>query len=242
MIISAKMRASAERCTLKWLGANSFRTSYYPYAEEVLDYADRQGVLVIDETPAVGLHPSLGDMGDAGARTFGPGTIGEQAAAAHLAALRELISRDRHHPSVIAWSIANEPDSVEPAARDYFAPLAAEPRKLDPSRPVCFANVATAPPEVDEVTDLFGLICVNRYSGWYAGPGDLAAAERDLERELRAWAARGKPILVTEFGADALPGLHALPPTMCSEEYQEALITMSLRVFGQIPEVICEHV
>ena len=101
---------------LKWVGANSFRTSHYPYADEVLDYADRQGLLVIDETPAVGLHLSLGHMGDAGARTFGPGAIGEPAAEAHGAALRELISRDRNHPSVIAWSVANEPDTAEPAA------------------------------------------------------------------------------------------------------------------------------
>ena len=42
---------------LEWIGANSFRTSHYPYAEEVLDYADRQGVVVIDETAAVGLQP-----------------------------------------------------------------------------------------------------------------------------------------------------------------------------------------
>ena len=227
---------------LKWLGANSFRTSHYPYAEEVLDYADRQGVLVIDEAPAVGLHLSLGDLGDPGAVTFGPEKIGERAAAAHLAAVRELIARDRNHPSVIAWSIANEPDTAEPAARDYFAPLAAAARELDPSRPVCFANVATAPPEADVVTDLFDLICVNRYYGWYAAPGDLATAEQDLARELRAWAAYGKPILVTEFGADALPGLHALPPTMWSEDYQAALIEMSLRVFRRIPEVIGEHI
>ena len=100
---------------LRWIGANSFRTSHYPYAEEVLDYADRQGLLVIDETPAVGLHMSLGNMGDPGARTFAPGPIGEEAAAAHLAAIRELIARDRNHPSVIAWSIANEPDTAEPA-------------------------------------------------------------------------------------------------------------------------------
>jgi beta-glucuronidase len=227
---------------LKWIGANSFRTSHYPYAEEVLDYADRLGMLVMAEAPAVGLHLSLGDMGNPGARTFGPDAVGERAAAAHLAAMRELISRDRNHPSVIAWSIANEPDTAEPAARDYFAPLVAEARKLDPSRPVCFANVGTAPPEADTVTDLFDLICVNRYYGWYASPGDLAVAERDLERELRAWAARGQPILVTEFGADALPGLHALPPAMWSEEYQAALIEMSLRVFRRIPEVIGEHV
>ncbi|HTA04219.1 MAG TPA: beta-glucuronidase [Streptosporangiaceae bacterium] len=227
---------------LKWIGANSFRTSHYPYAEEVLDYADRQGLLVIDETPAVGLHLSLGHMGDPGARTFGADRIGHQAQAAHLAAIRELIARDRNHPSVVAWSIANEPDTAEPAARDYFAPLVSAARELDPSRPVCFANVATAPPDVDVVTGLFDLVCVNRYYGWYADTGDLAAAEQHLEGELRAWARLGKPILVTEFGADAMPGLHALPPTVWSEEYQHALIAMSLRVFRRVPEVIGEHV
>ncbi len=227
---------------LKWIGANSFRTSHYPYADEVLDYADRHGLLVIDEAPAVGLHLSLGSMGDHGARTFGPGAVGAAAGAAHLAALRELIARDHNHPSVIAWSIANEPDTAEPAAREYFAPLVSAVRELDPTRPVCFANVATAPPGADVVTDLFDLICVNRYYGWYAESGDLATAERDLEAELRAWARRGRPILVTEFGADALPGLHALPPVMWSEEYQAALIGMSARVFRRIPEIIGEHV
>ena len=252
---------------LNWIGANSFRTSHYPYAEEVLDYADRQGLLVIDETPAVGLHLSLGNMGDHGARTFIPepdktapdktapdktapngtapnrtGAIGTAAAAAHLAAIRELIARDRNHPCVIAWSIANEPDTAEAAARDYFSPLVAAARELDATRPVCFANVATAPPGADVITDLFDLICVNRYYGWYAGPGDIDAAMRNLEDELRAWARYGKPIVVTEFGADALPGLHALPPVVWSEDYQAALIAASLRVFRRIPQVIGEHV
>ncbi len=257
---------------LDWIGANSFRTSHYPYAEEVLDYADRRGLLVIAEAPAVGLHLSLGNMGDHGARTFTPeptktaasgpepngpepigagaigagaigaGAIGAEAAAAHLAAIRELIARDRNHPCVIAWSIANEPDTAEGAARDYFSPLVAAARELDATRPVCFANVATAPPAVDVVTDLFDLICVNRYYGWYVHPGDLKAAMRYLEDELRAWARYGKPIVVTEFGADALPGLHALPPVVWSEDYQVALIDASLRVFRRIPQVIGEHV
>jgi beta-glucuronidase len=227
---------------LDWIGANSFRTSHYPYAEEVLDYADRRGLLVIGETPAVGLHLSLGHMGDPGAQTFGPDRIGAAAAAAHQAAITELITRDRNHPCVIAWSIANEPDTAEAASRDYFKPLVASARELDPTRPLCFANVATAPPEADVVTDLFDLICVNRYFGWYVDTGDLAAAERDLEDELRAWARHGKPIVVTEFGADALAGLHALPATIWSEDYQVALIAASLRVFRRIPEVIGEHV
>ena len=45
---------------LEWIGANSFRTSHYPYDEAVLDYADRHGVVVIDETAAVGLNLDTG--------------------------------------------------------------------------------------------------------------------------------------------------------------------------------------
>ena len=74
------------------------------------------------------------------------------------------------------------------------------------------------------------------------GSSEPSSAERELEAELRAWARRGQPILVTEFGADALPGLHSVPPVMWSEEYQAALIEMSVRVFRRIPEIIGEHV
>jgi len=40
---------------MQWIGANSFRTTHYPYSEQMMDLADRLGFLVIDETPAVGL-------------------------------------------------------------------------------------------------------------------------------------------------------------------------------------------
>ena len=42
---------------LKWLGANSFRTSHYPYADEIMDMADQQGIVVVDECPGVGIRP-----------------------------------------------------------------------------------------------------------------------------------------------------------------------------------------
>ncbi|EED24163.1 beta-galactosidase, putative [Talaromyces stipitatus ATCC 10500] len=44
---------------LAWTGASSFRTSHYPYAEEVMDFADRHGIVVIDETAAVGLNLAM---------------------------------------------------------------------------------------------------------------------------------------------------------------------------------------
>ena len=38
-----------------WLGANCFRTSHYPYAEEMYNLCDREGIVIVDETPAVGM-------------------------------------------------------------------------------------------------------------------------------------------------------------------------------------------
>jgi beta-glucuronidase len=47
---------------LKWLGANAFRTSHYPYAEEIMDQADAEGIMVIDESPAVNLRSGFWPM------------------------------------------------------------------------------------------------------------------------------------------------------------------------------------
>lgn len=38
---------------IKWVGANSYRTSHYPYSEEIMDMADRVGIMIIDECPSV---------------------------------------------------------------------------------------------------------------------------------------------------------------------------------------------
>ena len=230
---------------MEWVGANSFRTSHYPYAEEVLDYADRRGVVVIDETPAVGLNMGLGGgiFGTQGFTTFSEATVNAATQEAHRQAIAELIARDKNHPCVVAWSIANEPESDTQAARAYFEPLAAHARALDPTRPVGFANVMLAPPDRDVISDLFDVLLLNRYYGWYVDTGDLAAAEAHLEAELRAWAAKhDKPIIMTEYGADTLAGLHDVVPGPWSEEYQAALLEMSHRVFDRVDAVVGEQI
>ncbi len=230
---------------MEWVGANSFRTSHYPYAEEVLDYADRRGFVVIDETPAVGLNMGLGGgiFGTQGFTTFSDDTINEATQQAHRQAITELITRDKNHPCVVLWSIANEPESDTEASRAYFEPLAAQARILDPTRPVGFANVMLAPPDKDLISDLFDVLLLNRYYGWYVDNGDLTAAEAHLEAELGAWTAKHhKPIIMTEYGADTLAGLHAVVATPWSEEYQVALLEMSHRVFDRIDAVIGEHI
>jgi beta-glucuronidase len=230
---------------LSWVGANSFRTSHYPYDEAVLDYADRHGVVVIDETAAVGLNLDTGTpiLGPGELlKTYSEATIGSRTQETHRQAIRELVARDKNHPCVVIWSIANEPDTVAPEARAYFEPLVEETRRLDPTRPVGFANFMKATPDLDVVSDLFDVLLLNRYFGWYVDTGDLQGAERALEAELREWEQRGKPIVMTEYGADTQTGLHSLVDEPWSEEFQVAFLDMYHRVFDRVEAVTGEQI
>jgi beta-glucuronidase len=230
---------------MEWLGANSFRTSHYPYAEEVLEYADRHGFVVIGEAPGVGINSGLaaGVFGAEPFTTFSDETISDATREAHEKAIREMVARDKNHPSIVLWSIANEPESTTLEARSYFEPLVQETRRLDPSRPVAFANVPGSVAELDLITDLFDVVMLNRYFGWYTDAGDLPMAERSLEADLRSWSDKfRKPILITEYGADALPGLHDVFPAPWAEEYQAQVLDMSHRVFDRVDAVVGELV
>jgi beta-glucuronidase len=229
---------------LKWIGANSFRTSHYPYAEDVLDYADRQGIVVIDETAAVGLNMGLGGgiFGGQGYTTFSPETVNDQTGEVHAQAIRELVARDKNHPSVVLWSIANEPESDTEGAERYFEPLFELTRELDPTRPVGFVNVMLAPYGKCRVSQFGDVVMLNRYYGWYVNTGELKAAELAWEEELKGWAGEGKPIIITEYGADTYPGLHSITPQPWSEEYQVAYLDMNHRVFDRIDAVVGEQV
>jgi beta-glucuronidase len=229
---------------LKWIGANSFRTSHYPYSEDVLDYADRQGIVIIDETAAVGLNMGLGGgiFGAQGYITFSPETINDETREVHAQAIRELVARDKNHPSVVLWSIANEPESDTEGAETYFKPLFELTRKLDPTRPVGFVNVMLAPYGKCRVSQFGDVLMLNRYYGWYVNTGELRAAEMAWEEELWGWASEGKPIIITEYGAETYPGLHSVPPMPWSEEYQVEYLDMNHRVFDRVDAVIGEQV
>ncbi|GAB3308267.1 beta-glucuronidase [Geodermatophilus aquaeductus] len=229
---------------LDWIGANSFRTSHYPYAEEVLEYADRHGIVVIDETAAVGQN--LGMIGGITGRsyppTFSAEAIGDAGREVHAQAIRELVARDKNHPCVVLWSIANEPEAHTDSARAYFEPLFTLTRDLDPTRPVGYVNQILASADGDQLSQFADVLMVNRYYGWYTQTGDLAAAGPALLAELQAWARHGKPIIVTEYGADTVAGLHSALPQPWSEEYQVEFLDTYHRAFDQVDAVIGEHV
>src|SRR5690242_14492408 len=73
--------------------------------------------------------------------------------------------------------------------------------------------------------------CMNRYLGWYELGGHLDSAITGLEQELDSvWELLGKPIIITEFGADTMAGMHGHPALMWTEEYQAQFIRGYLEV------------
>jgi beta-glucuronidase len=201
-------------------------------------------MVLIDETAAVGLNMGLGGgiFGAQGYTTFSPETINDQTREVHAQAIRELMARDKNHPSVVLWSIANEPESETEAAEQYFKPLFDLARQLDPTRPVSFVNVLLAPYPTCRVSQFADVLMLNRYYGWYVHTGELEAAEMAWEEELKGWASEGKPIIITEYGADTYPGLHAVVPQPWSEEYQVKFLEMNHRVFDRVDAVVGEQV
>jgi len=232
-----------DNALLKWVGANSYRTSHYPYSEEAMRMADREGILIVDEIPAVGL-------------TFGDGEQNIQTRLTQCKRqLCELIARDKNHPSVIMWSVANEPspadlsqtllgrgtlDEETAAGTTFFAELFNLARSLDPTRLVTLVGVMGGPAEWLALSDV---VFINRYWGWYTQCGRVDTGAAFLEQEVDGlYETLKKPMVISEFGAGAIAGLHGDSPEMWTEEYQVEFLRRYLDVADRKPFIVGMHV
>ncbi len=213
---------------LKWVGANSFRTSHYPYTEDWLDLADQLGIVVIDEAPHVGITRYH---------------YNDKTTELCVKNVKRMINRDKNHPSVIMWSVANEPESTHPKSEQFFKKLYDSAKEIDKSRPITFVSAMDVPRREDVSLKYFDIICINRYFGWYVYQGRLEEAIKALNENLEyVYKKYNKPILLTEFGADAIAGYHYDPAIMFSEEYQKELIKRYIEVIESKDYTIGEHI
>ncbi len=226
---------------MKWMGANSFRTSHYPYSEEMMNLCDREGIVVIDETPAVGVNMNFG-------ATKGPVPVDSYKILRthdhHRDVIVDMIKRDKNHPCIVMWSIANESDTITfpDSAYEYYKPLYDLAHECDPeSRPVTIVGLQ-AGYVGDKTIPMTDVICLNRYYGWYIYGGDLNAAKQALAIEFDYWKQFNKPLMFTEYGADTVAGLHLATPTMFTEEYQVDYLKANHDIFDQTDFFIGEHV
>ncbi|MBQ8659149.1 MAG: beta-glucuronidase [Clostridia bacterium] len=219
---------------MKWINANSFRTSHYPYSEEVLDLADRYGFLVIDEAPAAGLVLWEECFGENGAN--------EETLAIHKELMKRLYERDKNHPCVVMVSVSNEPQTTEKNSEKYFEEVFAYTRKFW-EVPVTLVEPSLGYAHNSCVAKFSDVICVNRYLGWYTNHGDLTVIEEKLTKDLTDFYEKyKKPVILSEFGADTIEGLHTLPAEGFSEDFQTFYIAENCKVLDKLDFCIGEHV
>lgn len=198
------------------LGATGIRGAHYPNDQRLLDLCDERGILFMEEIPMWGFSREQ----------MAQDIIGNRASAMVWA----MIERDSNHPSIWAWSVLNECATDTPEGRLVVGRLIDTAREADPTRPVTFATDRNLR---DICLDLADVVCVNAHHGWYTH--DLTWPEF-LDR-MRAKIG-DKPMLVTEFGAGALYGCHALEDgVMWSEEYQRRLVADCVKHFCERPDL-----
>ncbi|GMT21055.1 hypothetical protein PFISCL1PPCAC_12352, partial [Pristionchus fissidentatus] len=204
----------------EWMGVNCFRTSHYPYAEETMREADRRGLAVIVEVPSVS-----------------PSKFVKKSQAVHATLIKEMITRDYNRPSVIMWSVSNEPFAFGSykGGREYFSPLIDLMHKLDSTRPVTLVH-GQARYWNDYLSDLLDVICINRYYGWYIDMGvPSEQIEEDLYYDISMWREKfKKPIMITEYGAEMIPGVLAEPSLAFSTQYQQEVFQANHRALDRL--------
>lgn len=200
------------------LNGNFVRLAHYPHSEVMTRMADELGLLVWSEVPvywrvAWSNPDTLRD-----ARTM----------------LRENILRDRNRASIVLWSVANE-TPVSDARNAFLRTLIADVRALDDSRLVTAALLSKREGKVSTIDDPLvpdlDVMAINTYNGWYSG--DPLADLPSLEWRSPAV----KPLIFSEFGADAQAGYHdaAAAPHKFSEEYQAEYYRQTLAMAGKVP-------
>jgi beta-glucuronidase len=206
----------------KALGATMLRT-HYPPGADLLELADREGLLVWSEVPVYSVKSRY--LAEAGVRRRALDTLAENVAA------------NGSHPSVAVWSIGNElSPAAGPAVTRYVREASALVHRLDPARPAALAIQAypSALCKADRYAPL-DLLGVNDYFGWYGGPSgelfDRAALSGFLDA-LRACYTR-QALMVTEFGAEA--NRDGPPEEKGSWAFQQDFVNFHLGVFATKP-------
>jgi len=204
---------------LKDLGCNFIRTSHYPNDMRMLDLCDEMGLYVWEETNSTSVsfkHPKYTQQITADATS--------------------MVEWHFNRPSVIIWATLNECDAKSKAGRKEHGRMLDLLRTLDGSRLVTYASCAWRD---DICLDLPDIVSWNWYTGWYWGSIETIQQELD---EFLTWQdshskGKGKPVIISEFGAGAFYGYRSKWRVKWTEEFQADVLDELLRVSLHHPRV-----
>lgn len=208
------------RTLLGWakeMGCNFVRLAHYPHNETMVREAEKMGLMVWSEIPVYWTISWTNE-----------GTYNNAKKQLH-----DMVYRDKNRGAVVIWSIANETPHGE--ARDKFlSNLATYARTLDNTRLLSMAmEVNHLPNHVnvveDNMNEYVDIISFNEYMGWYDGRGTSE------DCRVATWKIPyNKPIVVSEFGGDALQGLYGDKTERWTEDFQEELYIRNVEMLSKI--------
>jgi beta-glucuronidase len=202
---------------LKDLHANFVRLCHYPHDERTTRMADKLGIMVWSEIP---LWQNI---------SFDKPEVYDKA----VVMLNEMIRRDRNKASIILWSVSNETPRNDTRTR-FLTDLANEARRIDSTRPITSALIGPRVDKDDIVQDdplaaALDVVGQNEYIGWYEGKPEDA--------DTKTWHLPNKPIIMSEFGAEAKFGNHGAPNARWTEEQQANVMQHQLVMLRKIPQL-----
>ena len=204
---------------LQWakdMGCNFVRLAHYPHNEQMIRQAERLGLMVWSEIP---VYWTI--------QWGNPETYKNAEAQ-----LTDNITRDKNRANIIIWSIANETPRGDERL-SFLTRLAAKARELDPVRLV---GAAMEKEEVkpglmtvnDQLSKVMDVLSFNQYVGWYDGlPEKCDRVNWTFSEQ--------KPVIISEFGGDALFGMRGGLTDRFTEDYQEDLYIRTVNMLKRIP-------
>ncbi|OXU15426.1 glycoside hydrolase family 2 protein [Sedimentisphaera salicampi] len=153
----------------KQANMNFIRTSHYPPTERFLDYCDRYGIYVEDESAICFQYKGTSQNKD-------------KFTSRYLSQLKEMVNNHRNHPSVIIWSVGNESTYGKNFQKSYDWIKA-----NDKTRPVMFSFPNTVP-DKKKVYDILSL----HYPKWHGNDKVQGFPIKDFDRS-------GMPVIYDEW-------------------------------------------
>ena len=164
-----------------------FTRVHWPQDKRVLEYCDRHGILIQTEVPAWGWNTFEGMTNEPAPAIMQNG----------LEQLREMVARDRNHPSIFSWGLCNEIGGQNPPAFQFARKMYEEAKKIDPRRLCSYASNSLESKPAADVSQFMDFVEWNEYyESWSVGtPDDV---RRNLEEIHRAYP--DKPLVISEYG------------------------------------------
>ena len=207
---------------IREMGANSIRLAHYQHDQYFYDLCDQYGLVVWAEIPYISAHMEGGRENT-------------------LSQMRELITQNYNHPSIVVWGLSNEitmQGGVTDSLQENHDTLQALVRRMDPHRLTVMAHVAML--DIDEPIVRFpDAAAYNVYFGWYSG--EL----QDNEEFFDTFHAKypDMPMGFSEYGCDTNPAYHTANPQRgdYTEEYQRVYHEYILDMIGRRPWLWCTY-